>query len=138
MATETFCLCAFCATPHTYTQVETRDNHPLPDSPPSISSHKEGQPRGRTREKKKKQKGEKQHKLAEPLSLSSAIVFQSYWLQCFHRQHCLPYIKLSHTHTSLLFCLSHFVVVVSLFFLFLFLILFGRSHQLTNRPPLID
>lgn len=101
---------------------------------PSAATKKDSQ--GDGHRKKKKQKGEKQHKLAEPLSLSSAIVFQSYWLQCFHRQHCLPYIKLS--HTSLLFCLSHFVVVVSLFFLFLFLIFFGRSHQLTNRPPLID
>lgn len=51
-----FCLCAFCATPHTYTQVETRDNHPRPDSPPSISSHREGQQETRRRTKRKENK----------------------------------------------------------------------------------
>ena len=35
---------------HQHTQVETRDNHPLPDSPPSISSH------GGTKKKKEKTK----------------------------------------------------------------------------------
>ena len=44
---------------HQHTQVETRDNHPLPDSPPSISSH------GGTKKKKRENKTQ----AAEPLSL---------------------------------------------------------------------
>jgi hypothetical protein len=120
---------------HTHTQVETRDNHPLPDSPPSISSHREGD-----RQKKKKNKN-KNNKLLNLFlsSIYAAIVFQSYWLQCFHRQHCLSYIKLSHTHKkmSFLFCFS----LLFLPFPFCCFVLFLSSLPSADKstpPPLID
>ena len=99
---------------HQHTQVETRDNHPLPDSPPSISSH------GGTKKKKRENKTQ----AAEPLSLPVLVALAP---MLSSTTYCLPYIKLSHSFFFFLPVFSNFTV-----FFFSFL-----PHQLTNRPALI-
>ncbi len=130
VATEDFCLCAFCATPptHTHTQVETRDNHPLPDSPPSISSHGRG---GGTKKRRKKTKEkQKKQQAAEPLSLPVLVA-----LAPMLSSTTLSPVYKALTQFFFLFFFFLFSPVYAFFFLPGLFVLF--PHQLTNRPGLI-